>query len=264
MTADAPVEITVSFRLNSNRDLVESIAVRIAPHAVEQHWSRADLDRADRAPRVGGESQEGSIVLSFDDAKLPVSAEQPVEKAADPAEREKDSTRSLLASPEEPATWIFQANSEFSDVGALGSLPEPVCLVHQFKKQIKPGDRVYLWECGRRTGIIGLAEVLEAPRIQPEPPEQLRFVRDSEKFGGDRLRVRLRLLKAIVPMIHRKYLLSRPELASLSILRCPRGTNFPVNREEAKVLEALVESRAVYTPVLTFKGSEKRIVFAEG
>jgi hypothetical protein len=43
MTAAAPVEVTVSFRLNSNSDLIESIAVRIAPHAVEQHWSRADL-----------------------------------------------------------------------------------------------------------------------------------------------------------------------------------------------------------------------------
>lgn len=260
MTADAPIEVTVSFRPNSNSDLVESIAVRIAPHGVEQHWSRADLGRA---PRVGAEPQEGGTVLRFDDAKVPVSAEQRAEAAA-PAKRDKDSLRNLPASPEEPATWIFQANSKFSDVSGLRLLPEPVCLVQQFKKQIKRGDRVYLWECGRRRGIIGLAEVLEAPRIQAEPPEQLRFVRDSEKFAGDRLRVKLLLLKVIAPILHRKYLLSRPELANLRILRCPRGTNFPVSREEAKILQALVESHVPSSPAVDQERREKRIVFAEG
>jgi len=143
MTADAPVEVTVSFRLNSNSDLIESIAVRITPHAMEQHWSRADLVRASRA---GGESQEGSTVLRFDDTKVPLSAEQRAEAAA-LAKGDKDATRALSSSPEEPASWIFQANSKFSDVSALRSLPEPVCLVHQFKKQIKRGDRVYFLEC---------------------------------------------------------------------------------------------------------------------
>lgn len=201
--------------------------------------------------------------MRFDDAKVPLSAEQRAE-AAVLAKGDKDATRGVSSSPEELASWIFQANSKFSDVSALRSLPEPVCLVHQFKKQIKRGDRVYLWECGRRRGIIGLAEVLESPRIQPEPLEQLRFVRDSERFAGDRLRVKLRLLKVIAPIIDRKYLLSRPELANLSILRCPRGTNFPVSREEAKIMGALVENHAASTPAIDKERREKRIVFAEG
>ena len=225
MTTDASVEVTVTFRLNPNRDLVESIVVRIAPQNGGHRSSRVDLDRA---PRREKESQEGCTAPSFDEANVPVCAQEPANEAASPLKRERDLIRSAPASPKEPATWIFQANSKFSDVSALRSLPEAVCLVHQFKKQIEPGDRVYLWECGRRSGIIGLAEVLEAPRMQPEPPEQLHFIRDSEKFAGDRLRVRLRLVKVIAPIIHRKHLLSRPELASLSILRCPRGTNFPV------------------------------------
>jgi EVE domain len=260
MTADAPVEVTISFRLNSTSDLVESIAVRIALPAVEQHWSPADLDRA---PRTGRESQDGSTVFSFDDAKIPVSAEQPVEGAAAPAKRDKDSARSRPSSPEEPATWIFQANWKFSDVSALRSLSEPVYLVRQFKQQIKRGDRVYLWECGRRGGIIALAEVLEAPRIQAEPLAQLRFIRDSARFAGDQLRVKLRLLKVIAPVIHRKYLLSRPELAKLSILRCPRGTNFRVTREQAEVLDKVVKKFEAFFP--NWNGSrEKRIVFAGG
>src|SRR5580704_5436199 len=57
-------------------------------------------------------------------------------------------------------------------------------------------------------------------RIQPEPAEQLPFIRETEKFAGDQLRVKLRMLKRLEPLISRKYLLSWPELAGLSILRC--------------------------------------------
>src|SRR6266404_2079400 len=96
--------------------------------------------------------------------------------------------------------------------------------------QSKLGDRVYLWESGPRGGIIGLAEVSEPPRIQPEPKEQLLFIRNGEKFQGDRLRVKIRLLKLIEPAIQRTYLSSRAEFATLSILRRPRATNFRVTR----------------------------------
>jgi hypothetical protein len=71
-----------------------------------------------------------------------------------------------------------------------------------------------------------------------------------DKFAGDKLRVRLRLLKVIDPIIDRKYLLSRPDLRGLSILRCPRGTNFRVRPEEVKVLEDLIESRSASTRIL--------------
>jgi hypothetical protein len=147
--------------------------------------------------------------------------------------------------------------------GAVLSTEEPVCLVHQFSKEIGPGDRVYLWECGPRAGIIALAEVAEAPRSQPEPAEQLAFIRESEKFAGDRLRVKLRIVKRIAPAISRTYLMSRPELAGLSILRCARGTNFRVTREQAEVLDKVVKKLEAFFP--NWNGShEKRIVFAEG
>jgi hypothetical protein len=144
----------------------------------------------------------------------------------------------------------------------MRSVQQPVCLVQQFGKAIKPGDRVYLWECGPRGGIIGLAEVAEAPRIQPEPAEQLPFIRETEKFAGDQLRVKLRMLKRIEPVISRKYLLSWPELAGLSILRCARGTNFRVTHEQAAALQKIVEG---FQSFPNGNGSgEKRVVFAQG
>jgi hypothetical protein len=105
--------------------------------------------------------------------------------------------------------------------------------------------------------------VAETPRIQPEPAEQLRFVRESEKFAGDQLRVKLRIVKRIGAVISRKYLMSRPELAGLSILRCAQGTNFRVTREQAEVLDKVVKEYEAFSP--NWNGSrEKRIVFAEG
>jgi EVE domain len=178
-----------------------------------------------------------------------------------PATRELAPTQALAGGPK---TWIFQASPRFSNVkGAVLSIEEPVCLVHQFRKEIGPGDRVYLWECGPRAGIIALAEVAEAPRSQPEPAEQLPFIRESEKFAGDRLRVKLRIVKRIAPAISRTYLMSRPELAGLSILRCARGTNFRVTPEQAEVLDKVVKEFEAFFP--NWNGSrEKRIVFAEG
>jgi hypothetical protein len=120
-----------------------------------------------------------------------------------------------------------------------------------------------VWESGPRGGIIGLAEVSEPPRIQPEPKEQLLFIRNSEKFAGDRLRVKIRLLKLIEPAIQRTYLSSRAELATLSILRHPRATNFRVTREEAKALEGIVDSMAVAAAPHDSVQGEKRIVFAQ-
>ena len=145
----------------------------------------------------------------------------------------------------------------------MRSVQQSVCLVQQFGKAIKPRDRVYLWECGPRGRINRLAEVAEAPRIQPEPAaEWLPFIRETEKFGGDQLRVKLRMLRRIEPVISWKYLLSRPELAGLNILRCARDTNFRVTHEQAAALQKIAEG-ASFFPNGNGSG-EKRVVFAQG
>jgi hypothetical protein len=138
--------------------------------------------------------------------------------------------------------WLFQSNPDLYDLrGALRSLREQIWSVRRFAKEIRLGDRVYVWESGRRGGIVGLAEVSESPRLQSEPREQVPFIKNPEIFAGDRLRVKLRILRVIEPAIARQRVLSRQDLASLGVLRCARGTNFRLSEGEARGLEDLFQ-----------------------
>lgn len=59
--------------------------------------------------------------------------------------------------------------------------------------------------------------------------------------------MKLRIREQIWPVIPRTYLLSRPELAGLTILRCARGTNFRVSQDQAVVLDKIVAANTTFT-----------------
>jgi hypothetical protein len=259
MAPDVPLEIKISLLLDENRDLVRWVALRVTPSNPNVFSGRGDPDRT--LLRIGDEREERGGTTSSNQPDGPVARSEPF---LEQHSREGAKSESVFERQEAPAAWIFQASPEFSDVrSAVRSLDEPVWLVRQFKDEIKPGDTVYIWLSGGCGGILGMAEVLEAPRIQSEPPGQIRFIRKTEKFAGDQVRVKLRLLKRLKPLIPRAYLQSRAELSKLSILHCPRGTNFQVNRQEAEILKSLVASHMAAPLVRNVTGSEKRIVFAE-
>jgi hypothetical protein len=111
----------------------------------------------------------------------------------------------------------------------------------RYAKEIATGDRVYLWEAGPGGGIIGLAEIIEPVQMQPEPPEQLPFARVAQAFAGDRPRTRLKILRVVEPLIAKDTILAHPELKSLGVVRCPRGTNFRLSLEEARALDGLMD-----------------------
>jgi|SRR5215469_1808733 len=257
MAPDVPLEIKISLLLDENRDLVRWVALRVIPPNPNDFSSRGDPDRT--LPRRDEREERGETTSS----NQPDGSARSV-PFLEQHTREGAKSESVFERQEAPAAWIFQASPEFSDVrSAVRSLDEPVWLVRQFKDEIKPGDTAYIWLSGGCGGILGMAEVLEAPRIQPEPPGQIRFIRKTEKFAGDQVRVKLRLLKRLKPLIPRAYLQSRAELSKLSILHCPRGTNFRVNRQEAEILKGLVASHMAAPLVRNVAGSEKRVVFAE-
>jgi hypothetical protein len=259
MTPDVPLEVKISLILDRNRDSVRWVALRVTPSNPNDVSTRGDLEPT--LQRVGNKPEECSEVPCSGPTNAPAARLEPFRE---PTAREDAGTKAVCECTEALAAWIFQVSPEFSNVrSAVRSLDEAVWLVRQFKEEIKLGDTAYLWLSGRRGGIIGVAEVLETPRIQPEPREQIPFIRKTEKFAGDQLRVKLRLLKRIQPVIPRTYLRSRTELSKLSILRCPRGTNFRVSREEAEILKTLVASHMAAPLVRNAAGSGKRVIFVE-
>src|SRR5215471_4101604 len=259
MAPDVPLEIKISLLLDEKRDLVRRVELTVTPSNPNGSSGRAGPDGT--LLRIGDEREERGETTSSNQPDGPVARSEPF---LEQHSREGTKSESVFERREAPAVWIFQASPEFSDArSAVRSLDEPVWLVRQFKDEIRPGDTAYIWLSGACGGILGVAEVLEAPRIQPEPPGQIRFIRKTEKFAGDQVRVKLRLLKRLKPLIPRAYLQSRAELSKLSILRCPRGTNFRVNRQEAEILKRLVASHMAAPLVRNVAGSEKRVVFAE-
>ena len=143
-----------------------------------------------------------------------------------------------------PSAWLFQSNPLLYDLrGALRSLTDQVWSVSRYAKRIAAGDRVYLWEAGRWGGIAAVAEISETPRVRPEPQEQIPFARASHLFARDRLRAGLKILRVIEPLVARSAVLERPELRELGVLRCPRGTNFPLTWDQWHVVNSMVEGR---------------------
>jgi predicted RNA-binding protein with PUA-like domain len=141
--------------------------------------------------------------------------------------------------------WLFQSNPDLYDIrGALRSLKEQVWSVRRFADEIRVGDPVYIWESGRHGGIVGLAEISEPARLLPEPEEQLPFAKDPAAFAGYRLRARLKVVKVVEPVIARQYIVSRYDLASMTVLLYPRGTNFRLSGQQARELNELFHKTA--------------------
>jgi predicted RNA-binding protein with PUA-like domain len=145
-----------------------------------------------------------------------------------------------------PNAWIFQGKPEIWDVQAgvnqLGTLNWGV---RQYKNEIHVGDEVFIWVCGKASGIVALARVTRGPDHYNDNPEELALYPGGppRKFQGEQLRVYLGIEKVLRPMIARTELLDHPTLSDLSILKMPQGTNFRVSPQQAHQLKLIVDGR---------------------
>jgi 5-methylcytosine-specific restriction enzyme B len=138
-------------------------------------------------------------------------------------------------------TWIFQGNPKIYNVAhAVRSLREDTWLVQQHKNEIRPGDRVYIWESGPDGGIVAVGEVLDEVSERVLPDESKPYVSDDIKLGGVQPRVLIRVTRVCDPKLKRTVILENPHLSNLLILRQPQGTNFPVTPAEAAIIEELL------------------------
>lgn len=143
-------------------------------------------------------------------------------------------TIGLTSTPQEPKTWIFQANPQKYRISdSLVAEREEFWNLNQHAKTVKVGDRVLIWICGDEAGIYALGTVVAPPTLTPDSPRGQSYWNLQSEGKRPKPRVRVRYDSIFLDKPLRKtYLECDPLLSNLRILRFPRGTNFPVTEEE--------------------------------
>ena len=142
--------------------------------------------------------------------------------------------------PSPERAFIFQANPTYYDIAsAVRELAEMNWSVRQSPKQIRAGDRVYVWESGPGGGVVAEGTILTDPAVLPEQEGQ-QFIRDSAKFEADAVRVRLSIDRVLEPPISKTNSMMHPVLKDLGILKFPNATNYRISEEEDAALQEMI------------------------
>ncbi len=141
----------------------------------------------------------------------------------------------------EANTWIFQGNPALFDLrSALRELPRLSWLVKQHREAIRAGDRVFFWESGQQGGLLASGTIESDPAELANDEESGEFYKEAADFDSSQPRVWVELDRVLQQPISRDRLNRLPELEDLSILNYWQGTNFPVQPDEAAMLEQLI------------------------
>jgi len=151
----------------------------------------------------------------------------------------------------EPSCWIFQANPKHYKIDqAIGDLDKIVWTVAQYKKQIKEGDKIYIWRSGKGGGIIasGVAEndPIEMLPNHIEDPYRLTPEDFSKAVLGVSIRIERKFLDSVVL---RTDLMQDQRTKSLEIIKFPNATNYPVLKEQEAVIESFIDDSYMIQPI---------------
>jgi predicted RNA-binding protein with PUA-like domain len=125
--------------------------------------------------------------------------------------------------------WIFQNTPDLWDLREeFIEGREGWHTVSRYADQMEPGDIVFFWMAGPASirGIYGWGKLTSTPYRHREPNHDVVNVRYVTRLRAPLLAVDLKVV---------------PELKSLSILRAPQGSNFPLSYQEARAIVRLIE-----------------------
>lgn len=146
----------------------------------------------------------------------------------------------FLSELSEPNAWIFQGNPKYYDVKrAVAELKTITWAVNQSHKQIKQGDKVYIWVSGPDGGIIADGMILCNPEMRKPDPNDPYNQGDSLKTEPY-LAVDIQLSRKLEQTILRSVLLADERTKKLEILTYPGATNFRVTKAQEEVIETLI------------------------
>jgi hypothetical protein len=112
--------------------------------------------------------------------------------------------------------------------------PELTWTVSRYRKQIGPGDTVFVWETGRNRGIRAILRAEGVPQDMAELETEQPY--NVERDTAVRCRVRATIVRRDVNLSDTD-LRSVPGLENLSVFQgFQQGTNFPVTPDEGAIL----------------------------
>lgn len=147
----------------------------------------------------------------------------------------------FLADRGQPNAWIFQGNPKYYDVvRAVNENTKITWAVNQSPKQIKKGDKVYIWVSGTDGGIIAVGTILCDPEMR-DPNANDAYNRGDLLKTEPYLAVDVLFSRKLEQTISRSVLLADERTKKLEILCYPGATNFKVTKAQESVIESLIE-----------------------
>jgi KaiC/GvpD/RAD55 family RecA-like ATPase len=151
----------------------------------------------------------------------------------------------------EPSAWIFQGNPKYYDViGAVEALDKITWAVNQYPKQIKKGDKAYIWVSGSDGGIIAAGFILNDPEMTKpnlNDPYNRGGALKSEPYLAVDIQIERKLTLKKVP---RTVLLVDERTKQLEILTYPGATNFRVTKAQEEVIESIIDGSYERVPAV--------------
>jgi len=149
--------------------------------------------------------------------------------------------------PETEKVWIFQCNPSKYEIHRALSDNEVIDCFHwrvkQYKDKIVMGHLGLIWCSGNSSGIYAIAELISNPgKFKESDAEKKYWINDIDE-RGTQFRIKMKLIRKLVDdPIMKNDIIKINGLQDLSILRMPRGTNFPVRKEEWALLKILLDN----------------------
>ncbi|HHV71866.1 MAG TPA: EVE domain-containing protein, partial [Clostridia bacterium] len=137
--------------------------------------------------------------------------------------------------------WIFQGNPKYYDViGAVKELDVITWSVRQYQKQIKKGDRAYIWISGPEGGIVASGIIISNPEIR-ENDELDPYDLTGNINTGENPVVDIELKHKITDaVIKREDFLADERLKNVNIITFPNATNYKLTPEQADVIDSII------------------------
>ena len=178
--------------------------------------------------------------------------------------------KKFLSEWDEPSCWIFQGNPKYYDVvGAVEAEDTLTWTVNQYSKQIKKGDKAYIWLSGSDSGIVASGTIMHDPELKTpnfqDPYTRGEFLKNDPYLAVE-IQVKRKFIQFRVP---RAVLLADERTKQLEILKYPGATNFRVTKAQDEVIESIINGNyerfpIVDTPQVEVVGKQRYWLYAPG